>query len=191
MKHFGLSQLRFRKFKELLHSVHGRWCSINKAGGIRYSNNIFRYIVKPKTTSFTEFCIYKLTDIYKVSVKSCTTIDQIIDETYSHFILGEYNLSSMGADFKFNTIRNAFKDHFKSREYMINHYSNKLSIPVIRLLKKEFADKDILNVVISVYHNLMGIIRDVESGIIDHVRKQFSLMRAGPINIRSPLTLVA
>jgi hypothetical protein len=191
MKHFGLSPLRFKKLKELLHAHYGRCISFSRTGNIRYGRNIFSYVFRPKFTSLLESCFNGVRKTFNVPTDSDYTIDQIIDIAYSNFILGEYNLSNLGADYKFNTIRNVFKQRFKSDRYMVNHYAGKLSIPVIRLLKKEFADRDILNIMMPVRVHLLAMVRDIESGIIDHVRRQFSLMRAGPYDIRSPLTLVA
>jgi hypothetical protein len=191
MKHFGLSPLRFKKIKEVSHAVCGKWATFNKTGNLRWSRTLWGYLFHPKTTSLLEFCFNKVRKDFNVPTNSDYTIDQIIDIAYSNFILNEYNLSDLGADYKFNTIRNVFKHHFKSDHYMANHYAGKLSIPVIRLLKKEFADRDILNIIMPIRINLLAVVRDIESGIIDHVRRQFSLMRAGPYDIRSPLTLVA
>lgn len=187
----GFSKLRLRKFKELIKSNLGKIFSVNKMGEIRYGRNIFRYVFKPKFTHHLEFCINDLPLIYKITVKSCYTAEDIVDIAYSKFILGEYNIQDLGAGFKFNTIRNIFKNGFKSKEYLINHYSNKLSLPIIKLLQKEFVDRDVINIVVPVKISLMTVIREFETGIIDHVRKEFNLMRAGPVNIRSPLTLVA
>ena len=188
-KHFGLSLVKYRKLKELL-SAEAKWWTISKAGDIRYANNVLGYIFHPMHISLPVFCMTVLPGTYKVSDYTDHTIDQIIDIAYSHFILGAYDLSSMGADYKFNTIRNVFAHHFKSKAYVINHYSNRLSMPVIKLLKKEFADRDILNLLIPERTPLLNIVRDYKHGIIDHVRKQFSLMRAGPYETR-PILLVA
>jgi hypothetical protein len=191
MNKHGLTPLRFKKLKELLHSHYGRWVTLNSAGEIHHGLNLYNYIFRPRTTSLLEFCMNDLTDSFKVSIKGTYTIDQIIDLAYSNFILGEYNMSSIGADFKFNTIRNVFKYNFKSRKYMINHYSHKLSLPIISILKKEFVDRDVINLFIPVKLKIMERVKEVENGIRDHVRREFALLRAGPYNIRSPLTLVA
>ncbi|MBE3086139.1 MAG: hypothetical protein IMZ64_07980 [Bacteroidetes bacterium] len=192
MKRFGLSRLRFRKWKELLNTVHGKWHSFTKTGDIRYGRSILGYIFKPRYTSFPEFCMNKLTETFKVPSSLDYTIDHIIDISYSNFILGEYNMSDMGADFKFNTIRNVFKYHFKSRKYVINHYSEQLSLPVIQFLKKEFADRDYLNIVMPVKVDLMAVVRNLKMSIGDYVQREFNLVRAGPYyNVRSPLILVA
>ena len=190
-KRFGLSKLRFKKFRELVRTKYGMWSTLNNRDEIRYGKTMFDYIFRPKFIPCLEFCINDLSVTYKVSIKASYTIDNIIDIAYSNFILGEYNMSDRGADFKFNTIRNVFKYYFKSREYMINHYSHKLSLPVIQLLKKEFTDIDVLNIVMPARISLMTVVKEFENGIFDHVRKEFNLMRAGPVNIRSPLTLVA
>jgi hypothetical protein len=188
----GISKLRFKKLKEMLTAVHGKWHSFNRTGDIRYGKNAFEYAVHPKFTSPLEFCVNVLPGRFNVSsVKHNYTIDQIIDLSYSNFILGEYNVSDQGADYKFNTIRNVFKNNFKSKEYMVNHYSNKLLLPVIKFLKKEFADRDYLNIAIPIKVNAMVILRNIESGIRDYVRKEFNLVRAGPFNIESHLLLVA
>lgn len=187
----GLTPLRFKKFKELVKATLGRFYSINKMGDIRYGSNIFKYIFKPKFIHHLEFCINNLSTTYKVPVKSNYTIDTIIDIAYSNYILGEYNMSDLGVDFKFNTIRNVLKYHFKTKEYMINHYSGRLSIPIIQLLKKEFSEIDILNLVVPAKINIMAIVREFENGITNHIRQEFNLMRAGPYNIRSPLRVVA
>lgn len=187
---FGLSKLRFKKVRELMKAQLG----INylcKNGEIRYHRTLIGFIFKPRRTSLLEFCINDLSVTYKVPIKANYTIDNIIDMAYSNFILGEYNMSDRGADFKFNTIRNVLKYHFKSREYMVNHYSHQLSLPVIQLLKREFADIDVLNIVIPAKVSVMAVVKEFENGIYDYVRKEFNLMRAGPVNIRSPLTLVA
>ena len=164
---------------------------LRKNGEIRYGRTLIGFVLRPRRTSFLEFCITDLPLIFKISVKSNYTIDNIIDMAYSNFILGEYNMSDLDADFKFNTIRNIFRDRFRSKEYMINHYSNKLSLPIIQYLKKELSDRDILNIVIPARISIMTVVREFENGVIDHVRKEFNLMRAGPYNVRSPLTLVA
>ena len=189
-KRFGLSKLRFKKVGELMKSRLGVY-RLRKNGEIRYNRTLIGFIFKPRRTSFLEFCIDDLSVTYRVSIKASYTIDNIIDIAYSNFILGEYNMSDYDADFKFNTIRNVFKYYFKSREYMINHYSHQLSLPIIQLLKREFVDIDILNIVMPARISLLAIVKEFENGIFDHVRKEFNLMRAGPVNIRSPLTLVA
>ena len=189
-KRFGLTTLRFKKVGELMKSQLGVY-RLRKNGEIRYGRTLIGFVFRPRRTSFLEFCITDLPLIFKISVKSNYTIDNIIDMAYSNFILGEYNMSDLDADFKFNTIRNIFRDSFRSKEYMINHYSNKLSLPIIQYLKKELSDRDILNIVIPARISIMTVVREFENGIIDHVRKEFNLMRAGPYNVRSPLTLVA
>jgi hypothetical protein len=148
-----------------------------KNGQIAYGRSIFEYIFHARKTSLLEF--FTITDHSK--------LESTIDNTYSQFILGEYNILDKGANFKFNTIRNLFKWGFRTDRYMINHYANKLSIPVIKLLKKEFADLDILNIAIPVRINIMAIIKEFENGIFDYVRRDYALMRAGPYNIRSPI----
>jgi hypothetical protein len=191
MRRLGLTKLRFRQLNEMLSSIAGRWHYVNKTGRIRYGRTILRYVFKPKFTSLPEFCIKKLQVIYKIPSNLHCTIDQIIDMSYSNFILEQYDLSTMGANHRFNTIRNVLKYNFRSKEYMINHYSNKLSLPVIKFLKKDFADRDYLNIAVPAKIGFMAIVRSIESGIRDHVRKEFSLVRAGPYTIRSPLVLVA
>ena len=189
-KYWGLSKLRFKKVCELMKVQLGVYHRC-KNGEIRYGKTILNYLFSPRRTSLLEFCYNDLVKTFKVNVKSSYGIDQIIDDAYSNFILGEYNLQDSGADFKFNTIRNVFKYHFKSRDYMINHYSRKLSLPIIQFLKEEFSDRDYLNVAQASKPSLLAIVREFENGVYDHVRKEFALLRAGPINIRSPLTLVA
>ena len=188
MKHLNLSPTRRRKLKELLHEQCSVY-TISKAGDVRYGTNILRYIFKPNYISLTAFCLTVLTGTYKVPYNADYPIDRIIDIAYSNFILGSYNLSAMGADYKFNTFRNVFRFGFRRRSAVINHYSDKLSVPVIKILRKELTEMEILNLLISERVPLSKMIRDVEHGIIDHVRKQFSLMRAGPE--WSPIRLVA
>jgi hypothetical protein len=186
----GLSHLRFKKVGELMKFQFGVY-HCRKNGEIRFGKNMFDYIFHPRRTSLLEFCYNDLVKTFKVNIKSSYGIDQIIDIAYSNFVLGEYNLAETGADFKFNTVRNVFKYAFKTRDYVINHYSHKLSLPVIQFLREEFSDRDYLNIILPTKVSVAVWFREFETGIIDHVRKEFSLLRAGPIHIRSPLTLVA
>lgn len=190
-KHFGLTPLRYKKLKELFSTVHGRWNSFNKVGDVRYGRNLFKYLFQPRHTNYFVFCVEEACDTFKVKHISNYTMEQVIDIAYSNFILGEYNVSSMGAGFKFNTIRNVFKYNFHTSEYMINHYSDKLSLPIIQFLKKEFADRDYLNIVIPVKVRFTAIIKNIEFNVKDHIDKNINLVRAGPFNIRSPLLQVA
>lgn len=184
----GLSRLRFKKLKELISNALGHWFTFTKSGEIRYERTLLRYIFKPKFTTILEFCMCKLPGVYNISdIKHTHTMETIIDTAYSNFILGEYSILDKGADFKFNTIRNIFRYRFRTKEYMINHYSNRLSIPIIRILKQEFTDKDILNIVIPARINIMAVVRNFEEGAYDYIRREFNLVRAGPSNLRSPL----
>jgi hypothetical protein len=70
---------------------------------------------------------------------------------------------------------------------MINHYTDKLSLPIIKLLKKEFADLDVLNIIVPRKVSIMTVIKEFENGIYDYVRREYALVRAGPYNIRDPL----
>lgn len=192
MKSFkGLSRLRLKKVNELIYAQLGKWVFINKVGRIRYSRTLIGFIFNPKHIDFLEFCYTVMADTFKVKASTDYTIDQLIDICYSKFILKEYSLAEIGADYKFYTIRNIFRNSFQSREYLINHYSHKLSLPVVTFLKKEFADRDYLNIAMPLTVTLIARVRKLESGIIDHVRKEFNLVRAGPSYTRSPLTLVA
>jgi hypothetical protein len=173
-----LSQLRFKKVKELVRAHYGRSTSFTKAGNIRHGRNVLIYIFKPEYTSLFEFC---------ANFHLEGTIESIIDRAYSNYISGKYNLLDLDANFKFNTIRNLFKDGFHREKYMINHYSHKLSIPIIRFLKKEFSDKDIFNIVMPAKVNVMAILRGFEDSIYRYAVREFALVRAGPGCIRSPL----
>lgn len=172
----GLSHLRLKKVRELL-KVQLRFYYLYKNGEIKYGRNLIDFVFHPRRTSLLEF----------FTIKDHSKLESIIDTTYSNFILGEYSIIDRGADFKFNTIRNIFKDMFRTREYMVNHYSNKLSLPMIKLLKKEFKDKDVFNIIIPAKPSVMAILKGFEDSIYDYVRREYNLVRAGPYSIRSPL----
>jgi hypothetical protein len=179
MNKLGLSHLRLKKLVELIHAELGRYATINKTGEIRYAKNILIYIFRPRFTSYLEF----------LSTTDRSQVDSTIDTTYSQFILGEYSIVDKGADFKFNTLRNLFKWGFHTKQYMINHYIDKLSLPIIKRLKKEFVDLDVLNIVVPQKINIMAMVREFENGIYDYVRREYALVRAGPYNIRDPLII--
>jgi hypothetical protein len=63
---------------------------------------------------------------------------------------------------------------------MVNHYANKLSIPIVKMLKKEFDDLDILNVITPRKVKVISIIKEFENGIYDHIMRNYALLRAGP-----------
>jgi hypothetical protein len=194
-KQLGLNLLRFKKLKELISVTlcYGtKWFSFNKVNEIRYGKNIFGYIFKPKFIDGLEFCVNNLMSSYKLDdTKQNYTLNQIIDDAYCKSILEEYDLSTMGADFKFNTIRNIFRYSFKSRDYVINHYSNKISLPMITLLKREFADKDVYNLIIPIRIKIQMRLSRIETDVYDFVTREFNLLRASPNHCRSPILLVA
>ena len=168
----GLSRLRLKKVAELLKSQL-RYYYLRKNGEIRYGRNLIDFMFKPERTSLLEFF-----------TTTRGELESAIDNAYSVFILNEYNIRDKGADFKFNTIRNIFKHRFQTRDYVVTHYSNKLSIPVIKILKREFSDLDILNIVIPAKVNIMAIIREFENTAYDYVKREYNLVRAGPYKIR-------
>jgi hypothetical protein len=178
MNKLGLSHLRLKKVGELLKLQLGIYI-LRKNGEIRYGRNLIDFLFHPERTSLLE-----------IFTTTRSKLESTIDTTYSEFILNQYSIKDKGVAFKFNTIRNLFKDSFRSKEYMINHYSNKLSMPIIKFLKKEFKDVDILNFVIPAKINVMARIREFEGGIYDHVMKDFALLRAGPHRSRDPILLV-
>jgi hypothetical protein len=169
-----LSHLRLKKVSELLKLRLGvyRWC---KNGEIKYGRNLIDFVFHPRRTNLLEFF-----------TTTSSELESTIDNEYSKYILGTYNILDQGADFKFNTIRNIFKDMFKTRGYMVNHYSNKLSLPMLKQLKKEFVDRDILNV-IPARNSIIVTLREFEDSIYSYVKREYNLVRAGPYNIRSPL----
>ena len=173
-----LSHLRLKKVIELL-KVQLGIIYLCKNGDIRYGRNLIDFLFRPRWTSLLKFFV---TD-------DRSKIEFTIDVEYSRYILKEYNIIDKGADFKFNTLRNLFKWGFRTKQYMINHYTDKLSLPVIRLLKKEFTDLDVLNIVVPRKINIMAIIKEFENGIYDYVRREYALVRAGPYNIRDPLII--
>jgi hypothetical protein len=179
MHKLDLTPLRLKKVKEIIKSKY-RFYHLTHSGKLVYGRNVFEYIFHARKTNLLEF----------FTINNYSEIDLIIDNAYSKYILEEYNLLNKDANFKFDTIRNTFKDGFRTTEYMINHYSGSLSLAIIKILKKEFADLDILNIVIP-KHSLVTIVRQFERGIFDHVRKEFHLMRAGPYNIRDPLIQIS
>jgi hypothetical protein len=181
MNKIKLSHLRLKKVKELVYAQYGKWTSFTKTGDVRTGKNIFEYIFKPRHISLLEF--FAITDHSK--------LESTIDVTYSRFILEEDNILEKGADFKFRTIRNLFKWGFRTNEHMVNHYADKLSLPVITLLRKEFADLDILNIVVPRKVNIMTVVKEFETGIYDYIMKDYALLRAGPYHIRDPLRAVA
>jgi hypothetical protein len=173
----GLSHLRLKKVRELLKSQLG-FCYLRKNGEIRYGRNLIDFMFRPERTSLLEFF-----------TTTRGELESTIDNAYSKFILGEYNLMDQGADFKFNTIRNVFKDMFRTDEHMVNHYAHKLSLPMVRLLEKQFPDKDILNLIVPVKATVKVKVRNIEDSIYDYVKREFNLVRAGPNTIR--LAIVA
>ena len=175
-----LSHLRLKKVIELL-KVQLGIIYLCKNGDIRYGRNLIDFLFRPRWTSLLKFFV---TD-------DRSKIEFTIDVEYSRYILKEYNIIDKGADFKFNTIRNLFKWRFKTKTYMVNHYADKLSLPIIKILKKEFEDLDILNIVIPERINIMSVIKEFENGIYDHIMKDFALLRAGPYNIKATLIRVA
>jgi hypothetical protein len=182
MNKFNLSHLRLKKVKEIIRAYLGSCVFFNqKTGIIRYGRNLIDFLFKPSYTSLLEF----------FTTKDRSELESKIDIMYSTYILEEYDIVDKGADFKFNTIRNLFKFGFRTKTYMVNHYSHKLSLPIIRILKKEFEDLDILNIVIPERINVMARIIEFETGIYDHIMKDFALLRAGPYHVRSPLRVAA
>jgi hypothetical protein len=189
MNKLRLSHLRLKKIKEVIRAHFDGCVFFNKkTGNIRYGRNLIDFVFRPNKTSLLEFCMILFN---QYNVEQDFTIESTIDIVYSMFILEKYNIIDKGADFKFNTIRNLFKHGFRTRTYMINHYSHKLSLPIIRILKKEFEDLDILNIVVPERVSVLGIIREFETGIYNHIMKDFALLRAGPYHIRSPLKVAA
>lgn len=170
-----LSRLRLKKLNELISVYLGRYHSINNCGDIRYGKSVLAYLLRPKFTTILEFC-HDLSPDHG--------IESTIDNAYSKFILGEYNLRDKGADFKFHTIRNVFKNSFRTKAHVINHYANQLTLPVIRILKEEFADKDLLNITIPAKVNIMAVVREFENSAFEYIAREFNLVRAGPYNIR-------
>ena len=170
-----LSHLRLKKVRELVKAQY-RYYYLCKNGEIVYGRNLIDFMFHRRRTSLLEFF-------------STTSgeLGSAIDTAYSVFILREYSVMDQGADFKFNTIRNVFKDMFKSDKHMINHYANKLSLPMIQLLKKEFVDRDILNLIVPAKATIKVKVRNIEDSIYDYVKREFNLVRAGPYLIRSPL----
>ena len=150
---------------------------LRKNGEIVYAHTLLKFLYHRQRTSLLEF--FTTTDRSK--------LESIIDTTYSNYILEECNILDKGADFKFNTIRNVFRYRFRTKDYMINHYSHKLSLPIIKILKHEFADKDVLNIVMPAKINVMAIIREFGNGIYEYANREYNLVRAGPYSIRSPL----
>jgi hypothetical protein len=176
-----LSHLRLKKVKELL-SGYYRYYSFTKTGDIRYGISLLRYIFKPKYTSLLQFIS---------TLSSGDNLESMIDNAYSDFILEECDILDKGADFKFNTIRNVFKYGFRSNSHMVNHYSDRLSIAVVKQLKAKLQDIDIHNFVIPAKVKIKVILKGFEDSIYDYIKREFALVRAGPYNIRSPLMAYA
>lgn len=187
-KSLEISTLRFKKLKELLTASLVVWSFNKKSGKLRHGRNLFLYVFKPKFTDLLEFCLDTLPSKYKVKDQ---TTDLIIDESYSKFILGEYSLSTMGSDYKFNTVRNVFRLGFLEKEYYLNHYSNKISLPTLILLKKEFKDKDIYNLFVPIRMKIQERLLNIDARVYDFVTREFNLLRASPNRIREPISFVA
>lgn len=171
-----ISHLRLKKVRELI-KVKFIWVHLNKTGDIRYGRNLIDFILRPRYTSLLEF----------FNVINRIELDSAIDTAYSVFILKEYSIVDKGADFKFNTIRNVFKDMFRTKAYMVTHYADKLTLPMIHILKKQFPDRDILNLIVPAKITIKVKIRNIEDSIYDYVKRESNLVRAGPYLIRSPL----
>jgi hypothetical protein len=183
MNKLGLSHLRFKKLKELI-KVKFNISFLCRNGEIVYGRNLIDFMLHGRRTNILEFCaVLRVTN----KLPKDSAIEYVIDTAYSNFILSEYDIKDQGADFKFYTIRNVFKDAFKSKEYMVNHYSHKLSLPVIKLLQKEFKDKDVFNI-IPAKPSIVTVLRGFEDSIYDYVRREYNLVRAGPYH---HLSLVA
>jgi hypothetical protein len=183
MNKLQLSHLRLKKAKELL-KLQFKFYYLNKAGDIRYGRNLIDFVFHPQYTSLLEF----FATGYRSKISS-SELESTIDTRYSKYILGEYSIVDKGADFKFNTIRNLFKWGFRTKDYMVNHYYGKLSLPVIKLLKKEFADLDVLNIVIPIRVTITTKIIEFANSKYDNIMKDYALLRAGPYRTRDPIWL--
>ena len=172
-----LSHLRLKKVRELMKSQLGIYSYLYKNGDVRYGRNLIDFIFKPVRTSLLEFIS---------TLVSGNNLESMIDNAYSNFILDEYNLLDKGADFKFNTLRNVFKYGFRSNNHMINHYSDRLSMIVVKQLKVTLNDIDIHNFVIPAKVKITVILKGFEDSIYDYIKRGSALVRAGP-NIRAPL----
>jgi hypothetical protein len=177
MNKLQLSHLRLKKAKELL-KLQFKFYYLTKAGDIRYGRNLIDFVFHPQYTSLLEFF-----------TTTSSKLESTIDNEYTKYILGEYSVLDKGADFKFNTIRNLFKWGFRTKDYMVNHYYGKLSLPVIKLLKKEFADLDVLNIVIPIRVTITTKIIEFANSKYDNIMKDYALLRAGPYRTRDPIWL--
>lgn len=178
---FSLSKLRCKKLNRLIKVSLGKYYTIDKLNNIRYSKTLFGYLFKPNRIDALTFCLSYLPTFFRVSkAKYGQTVEAIIDNSYSNFILREYDMSVTGVHFKFNSIRNLFRFGMRYDDYVVNHYANRLTLPLLKLLKEEYGDLDFNSLIVSLPVRIKVRVRELENGIVSYVRSQFDLMRAGP-----------